>query len=107
MTTVQTLRERQGLGRLSPEEYHRERAARRAKNVANAREILARNGLDWDEIPLTSDAEIAFNVYLATPYGPIGHKITYWPAIGTWLDFHDDTRYGCRNLVRYIKGECE
>ena len=102
MTTVQTIRERQGLGKLTPEEYHQERAARRAKNVANAREIFARNGIDfhdWGEV----NGRTHFSIFRGLA------EIWYFPEEGIWFNIshiQPQRHYGCRNLVKYIKGEC-
>lgn len=103
MTTVQTIRERQGLGKLTPEEYHQERAARRAKNVANAREILARNGIEFREQDsiFTNGSRIRFIISLN-----FGIERSYYPETGEWYDLNQNAHFGCRNLVKYLKGSC-
>jgi hypothetical protein len=110
MVTLATIRKRQGIEPpITPrqhEEYDEAKRLRRIQNVVNAREILRREGLDWDELPSSHPDGIAFNVYLAElPYGRIGEPVPYWPEIGLWRTFGDfAVRYGCKNLVKYLKG---
>lgn len=103
MTTVQTIRERQGLGRLSPEEYAKAREDKRAQNVVNAREILQRNGVLYRDFGRCNG-----NVHFVIKQGP--DEFWYWPEEGLWLNIaleQPERHFGCRNLVKHLKGECK
>jgi hypothetical protein len=87
-------------------DYEQMKKIRREKNVVNAREILRRAGCMWIECHSSHPDGVAFSVYLAmAPYGTLGEPIPYWPEIGKWIDRDYHNHYGCRNLVKYLKGE--
>lgn len=79
------------------EAYRKHAQERRETNVVNAREILSRNGIGW--IEFASDDEPVFMINWA------GFTTRYRPMCGKWFDRQGVERYGCRNLVRYLKGE--
>jgi hypothetical protein len=103
MTTIASIRKRQGIAAPITEsqraEYERAKAKRRGDNVVNAMEILARNGLDWEVRNGSAHEGSLFKVRSGFIV------IHYWPEIGRWIDKDGATRFGCRNLVRYLKGE--
>ncbi len=87
-------------------DYEQMKKIRREKNVVNAREILRRNGCSWVEYHSSHADGIAFSVYAAiVPYGTLGAPVSYWPETGKWIDRDNHNHYGCRNLVKYLKGE--
>lgn len=76
--------------------YRDEKAARRAKNVVNAREILARNGIEYQETQLQPDGT------LFVIHEP--RAIWYYPADGRWYAKGEPVHFGARNLVRFVNG---
>jgi len=103
MTTIASIRARQGIAPPITEqqraEYEQAKAARRAKNVVNAREILDRNGVQYLEIEMspsnTENLTVCFRM----------RDVHYFPETGLWLDVNCERHFGCRNLVRHLKGE--
>ena len=69
-------------------DYEQMKAVRRQKNVVNARAILTQNRLEFKEF--------AKNRFV------VG-GLDYWPETGLWVDKEGAHRYGCRNLVKYLK----
>lgn len=100
MTSLLRIKARQGIPPPdTPEgwdQHEEEKRLRRIKNVVSAREILARNGIEWYE-----DATV-FRI----EHEKLIRPIVYMPETGKWLDMEHNWRFGCRNLVKYLKGEC-
>lgn len=110
MTILAKLYQRQGLTLETEDDwaaYEVHKGERRAKNVANARDVLFRNCIAWDDMGrVGTDQLVAFNVfYPSTLNSERDQIITYWPEIGKWIDLNGNIRFGVRNLARYIKGE--
>jgi hypothetical protein len=85
------------------DKYEADKAARRAKNVANAREILNRNRIDYTDLGPDGNSETLFTIHQGNIF------LFYLPETGAWWDQAADRkeqRFGCRNLVKYLKGEC-
>jgi hypothetical protein len=85
----------------TPEEWERyeaDKKARRAKNVANAREVLARNNIEWYERPTFTQVEFRVEDLDRK------NSIRYYPETGAWLTYEGEQHFGVRNLVRHIKG---
>jgi hypothetical protein len=79
------------------EDYQKQKAERRAKNVANAVELLTRNEIRYMR---TKDIDEGGLVLFT-----IG-TIKYYPEEGKWYDAAQDLyRFGLRNLVKHLKGE--
>lgn len=104
MTTL--LRVQEKLGKSRPqtdsewEAYSADKKARRAKNVVNAREILDRNGIVYAES--ANDHGIMFRLCKAGS----NSVIWYYPEDGRWYVKGEPVHFGCRNLVRFLKGAC-
>lgn len=100
MTKMTDLFARQGLATHTDgdwEEYARARQARRDKNIAAAREVLARNHIAYQEC---SDSWFRIE--------ETGHLVHYHPETGEWTDYATrpiQRGYGIRNLVRHLRGE--
>lgn len=111
MTTLASIRKRQGIPPPTTEaehaEYERLKAERRAKNVVSARDILKRNGLYWTECQAPyQDQGVIFYVAIDQQHWENDEAITYQPEVGAWYLSHPMiVRFGCRNLVKYLKGE--
>ena len=86
------------------EQYERDKVARRAKNVVNAREVLERNQIryrDWGRVNLL----VHFSVYDLS-----GSEFWFYPETGLWFcidNLQPEHRFGVRNLARHIKGDIE
>jgi len=110
MTTIASIRRRQGIAPpITPAqhaEYERAKAERRAKNVVNAVEILTRNHVQFKQRAVTGSSahSVLFAFEVFNPKDIAG--ITYYPEIGLWHDADGGAHYGCRNLVKHLKGEC-
>lgn len=107
MTTIATIRKRQGIPAPITEqqrdEYEQAKAQRRSKNVVNAREILANNQIGWGELPhIPKDGN---GVLFRVRHPERLACFDYYPEIGLWIDESGGSHYGCRNLVKYLKGE--
>lgn len=76
--------------------YEAEKAERRLRNVVNAREILERNKIEYRE----SQLPCGDPVFVIDD----GGVITYYPADGRWYTSRRTVHFGCRNLVRFVKG---
>lgn len=101
MTSIAKLYRAQGLSPPSDGELAKLREAKRAKNVANAEEVLERNCIGYTKIR-HPEHEIEFEVRYKN-----GRLIRYWPETGAWIDTKLDkppTKFGVRNLVIYLKG---
>jgi hypothetical protein len=101
MSSLLQIRERQGFKRPeTPEEwaeYEKVKLARRATNVANAAEVLRHNEVEFEQ---TVDRSFNKGAILFM----IG-DIRYYPEDGKWFaPGIDGTKFGVRNLVRYLKG---
>lgn len=82
------------------ERYEADKVARKAKNVASAREILARNGITYRDYGAVNG-----RVHFVIPNG--NEELWYWPETGLWFDINQlrhAEHFGCKNLVRHIKG---
>lgn len=80
------------------EQYECDKKARRSKNVVNAHDALARNGVKYhlgDVWP-----QVIFRVT-----DDHGKPITYYPETGVWFTHNGEQHFGVRNLVRHIKGD--
>jgi hypothetical protein len=101
MTRIDKLYERQGMGAPQSDEdwvaYAEQKLARRKRNVANAREVLERNQIQYDEL----EPELFI---IHQPHG----FVEYFPATGTWRVMSKTTiihtGFGVRNLVKHLKG---
>ena len=110
MTILAKIYERQGIPLETDEDwakYEAHKVERRAKNVVNARDVLFRNCIAWDELGrVGTDQLVAFNVFCASQLNSDADRIIpYWPEIGKWIDLNGHIRFGIRNLARYIKGD--
>lgn len=76
--------------------YKAEKAERRLRNVANAREILERNAVEFKETPMPC-GEPLFVIH-------VPRTIWYYPADGRWYVCGEPVHFGARNLVRFVKG---
>lgn len=111
MTILARLYQRQGITFKTDEDwarYEAHKAERKATNVANARDVLFRNCIAWDELPnrVGKDQLVAFNVFFPSLYnGETDRIIAFYPEIGKWFDLDENVRFGVRNLARYITGD--
>lgn len=106
MTMLSTILARQNCV-VDDDEYDRMKAARRMTNVANSRALLAQNDLVLDEDGSGPDG-VRFFVGIGPrdEWGCIsGEVVGYLPEVGRWFDKDMKARYGCRNLIKYLKGE--
>lgn len=108
MTTLLSIKARQGIPAPKDDrewlDYERERIARRQLNVKSAREILTRNGLYWTECRADYQKDgIVFYVAISQERWNDAETITYLPEVGRWY-VGLVARFGCRNLVKYLKG---
>jgi hypothetical protein len=79
-------------------QYEADKAARRANNVVNAKEVLDRNEVAY--IQLTVRPEVLLRIALST-----GECVHYYPERGLWYSGNKgEQHFGVRNLVRHIKG---
>lgn len=76
--------------------YEADKAARRLKNVVNAREILDRNGINYQETKLLP-AGTLFVIHAPK-------AIWYYPEDGRWYAQGEPVHFGCRNLIRFLVG---
>lgn len=82
--------------------YEKAKLERRAKNVANAREILTRNSIDYIDLGRDGNSETLFTIYQGNIF------LFYLPETGAWWNQAGDQKeqhFGARNLVKYLKGE--
>lgn len=91
MTSIASIYRHRGL-EFDPDQYDQMKAERRARNVANAKEVLTKNQIE----------------FVVTGSGPDGvamrvGEIAYWPEVGRWILKGGSVRYGLRNLVKYLK----
>jgi hypothetical protein len=111
MVCLAALYNRQGLPLETPEqwaEYDRRRAERKERNVLNAREVLFRNAIPWDELGRVGREQVvAFNVVMAGSLvdGSDDVILPFYPEIGKWFTAKGEPRFGVRNLARYITGD--
>ena len=108
MTILAALYRRQGLEITDWEAYETHKAKRKAQNVANARDILTKNFIAFEELPHRVGIEqlVAFNVF--KPMGNTMEEdvmVMFYPEIGKWLDLDYKVHFGARNLARYITGD--
>lgn len=105
MTCLASIYRRQGITLETDEDwaaYEKHKAARKAKNVANAREVLQRNSIKWHELPTMDDRGVRFLVHVDET---LSRVLPFWPEIGEWHDQLGDIHFGVRNLARYITGD--
>lgn len=98
MTSIRRMFQNQGLDPPNAEDAAVFAAQKRAKNVANAKEALERNGISFEQ---------AFGNEFEVRYKN-GRLIRYWPETGAWIDTKLEvpaTRFGLRNLVIYLRGK--
>jgi hypothetical protein len=108
MTVLAAIYRRQGLEITDWEKYEAHKAERKAQNVANAKDVLTKNCIAFEELPgrVGTDQLVAFNVFK-----PVGIRmdedvqIPFYPEIGKWVDLDYNVHFGVRNLARYITGD--
>lgn len=100
MTTVRSMVDRGIIPEpQSNEDWVVARAAKRAKNVANAREVLVKNDLEYYE--RLESGQVVFGVRRES-----GCSIEYWPEEGSWYaPGCIQPRYGLRKLVAFMKDQ--
>jgi hypothetical protein len=88
----------------TPEEWERyeaDKLARRAKNVANAREVLDRNRIRYCDYGRVNKL-VHFVIFHDA------EELWFYPETGLWFNINyrqPEQHFGVRNLVRHIKGE--
>jgi hypothetical protein len=108
MTILAAIYRRQGLEITDWDSYEKHKASRKRQNVANAREVLMKNCVAFEELPFRVGIEqlVAFNVFK-----PMGNTmdedvmLVFYPEIGKWMDLDLKIHFGVRNLARYITGD--
>jgi hypothetical protein len=85
-------------------DYEQMKKIRREKNVVNASEILRRNDIAFSE---TNSTQPELGVCWVIPFPSVPDRpILYHPETGEWGHSGGIRHFGCRNLVKYLKGEC-
>lgn len=109
MTCLASAYNRQGIRLESDEDwakYEQHKAARRYQNVVNAREVLHRNRIIFEELGADGEKGQKFNVrYAGWPVS--ARSLPFWPEVGQWIDQNGMLHFGVRNLARYITSNPE
>ena len=108
MVILASIYNRQGIEITDWDAYEKHKAERRATNVANARAVLLKFGVPWEMLAhrVGNDQLIAFRVFKPTGVSMEQDiALAFYPEIGKWHDENGNTRFGVRNLAKYITGE--